>query len=55
MQRTRLKRVSWSVANLLGGAVLVLLIVDPNRPLLPIFGLVGLAVALLFLPALLRW
>jgi hypothetical protein len=31
------KRVLWSGANLLGGVVLVLLLLDPTRPPLPIF------------------
>jgi hypothetical protein len=50
----RLRHVSWSVANVLAGAVLVLLILDPSRPLLPIFILLGAAVTLMDLPAFLR-
>jgi len=49
----RLKHVLWTVANALGAAVLVLLAIDPNRPLQPIFALLGLAVVLWLLPALL--
>jgi hypothetical protein len=49
----RLKHVFWSVANVPGGTVLVLFLVDPTRPLLPIFVLLSLAVVLTFLPALL--
>lgn len=47
-----LKRVLWASANVLGGIVIVLVVVDPLRPLLPIFLLLGLAVVLMFLPAL---
>jgi hypothetical protein len=50
-QAMRLKRVLWTAANLLGGAVLVLLLVDPTRPLLPIFILLGLGVVFMALPA----
>jgi hypothetical protein len=49
----RLKRILWSAANVLGGAVVVLLLLDPTRPLLPVFVLLGVAVVLMFLPALL--
>jgi hypothetical protein len=48
-----LKRILWSAANLLGGAVVVLLVLDPTRPLLPIFIVVGTAIVLMVLPALL--
>jgi hypothetical protein len=48
-----LKRVLWSAANLLAGVVLVLLLLDPTRPLLPILGLLGVAVVLMLLPAFL--
>jgi hypothetical protein len=48
-----LKRVLWTAENLVGGTVLVLLLLDPTRPLLPIFGLLGVAVVLMFLPAFL--
>jgi hypothetical protein len=40
----RLKLVLWSCANLLGVAVLVLLVLDPGRPLLAICVLWGVAV-----------
>jgi hypothetical protein len=50
----RLKRVLWSAANLLGGVVLVLLVLDPTRPLLSVFILLGVAEVLMihstFLP-----
>jgi len=49
----RLKRAFWFTANVLGGVVLVLVMIDPGRPLLPIFVLLGLAVVLMFLPAFL--
>ncbi len=39
-----MKRVLYALANLLGGVVLVLLVLDPTRPLAPIFVLLGLAV-----------
>ena len=51
-QALRLKRVLWSAANVLGGAVLVLLLLDPTRPLLPIFVLLGTAVVFWVLPAI---
>ena len=48
------KRVIWfTAANLLGGAVLVLLLLDPARPLWPIFTLLGAGVVLMVVPGLL--
>jgi hypothetical protein len=35
----RLKRVLWASANVLGGAAVVLLVLDPTRPLLPVAAL----------------
>ena len=49
----RLQRTLRSGADVLGGAVIVLLLLDPTRPLLPVFVLLGVAVVLMFLPALL--
>jgi hypothetical protein len=46
-----LKRLLWSAANVLAGVVLVLLALDPGRPLLPIFALLAVAVVLMLLPA----
>ena len=45
-----MKRVLYFLANLLGGVVLVLLLLDPTRPLAPIFVLLGLAVLFAVLP-----
>jgi hypothetical protein len=45
-----MKRTLYSLANLLGGVVLVLLLLDPTRPLSPIFFLLGLAVSCAFIP-----
>jgi hypothetical protein len=39
-----MKRVLYALANLLGGVVLLLLLLDLTRPLAPIFVLLGLAV-----------
>jgi hypothetical protein len=50
----RLKRILWSAANAVAGEVLVLLLLDPTRPLLPIFILLGVAVVLMILLAFLR-
>jgi hypothetical protein len=49
----RLKRVCWSAANILGAAVLVLLLLDPGRPMLLIFVLLGVGVVLMVLLAFL--
>jgi hypothetical protein len=38
------------VANVLGGTVLALLIIDPTRTLWPVFVLLGLAVLFFVLP-----
>jgi hypothetical protein len=43
----------WSAANLLGVAVLVLWLLESTRPLVPSFLLLGVAVVLMLLPALL--
>lgn len=48
----RLKRILWSAANVLGGAAIVLLVLDPTRPLVPILVLLGVAVVLMILPTL---
>ena len=45
-----MRRVLYFLANLLGGVVLVLLLLDPTRPLAPIFVLLGLAVVFAVLP-----
>ena len=45
-----MKRVLYFLANLLGGVVLVLLVLDPTRPLVPVFVLLGLAVLFAVLP-----
>jgi hypothetical protein len=48
-----LRRVLWSAANLLGGVLLVMLLLDPTRPLLPVFILLGMALVLMILPTFL--
>jgi hypothetical protein len=45
-----MKRTLYFLADLLGGVVLVLLLLDPTRPLAPIFVLLGLAVAFAIIP-----
>ena len=45
-----MKRVLYFLANLLGGVVLVRLLLDPTRPLVPVFVLLGLAVVFAVLP-----
>ena len=45
-----MRRVLYFLANLLGGVVLVLLVLDPTRPLEPVFVLLGLAVVFAVLP-----
>ena len=45
-----MRRVLYFLANLLGGVVLVLLVLDPTRPLVPVFVLLGLAVLFAVLP-----
>jgi hypothetical protein len=49
-----MKRVLYLLANLLGGVVLVLLLLDPARPLVPIFILLAAAVVCAVLPSWLR-
>lgn len=49
-----MKRVLYLLANLLGGIVIVLLLVDPTRPLAPIFVLLALAVVCAVVPLFLR-
>ena len=46
-----LKRLLRSAANVLAGVVLVLLAIDPGRPPLPVFALLGVAVVLMLLPS----
>lgn len=41
-----MRRACYIVANVLGGAVLVLLLIDPTRNLLPVFVLLAVAVVL---------
>jgi hypothetical protein len=48
------KRLFYLLGNVCGGIVLVLLILDPTRPLLPIFALLGLAVGCVVLAGLTR-
>jgi hypothetical protein len=48
----RLQRTLRSGADVLGGAVVVLLLLNPARPLATVFALLGAAVVLLLLPAL---
>jgi hypothetical protein len=43
------KRISWAIANTLAAVVLILLFMDPTRPLAPIFILLGLGVVLMVL------
>jgi hypothetical protein len=43
MPPLKLKRISWFTANTLAAVVLILLFLDPTRPLLPIFILLGSA------------
>lgn len=52
--RVIMNRVFYGLANLCAGAVLLLIILDPTRSLLPIFGLLALAVVLTFLPRYFR-
>jgi hypothetical protein len=46
-----LKRLLWSAANVLSGVALVLLALDPGRPLLPVFALLAVGVVLWLLPS----
>jgi hypothetical protein len=50
----RLNRLLGSAANVLGGVVLVLLAIDPGRPLPPVLALLGAGVVLMVLPSWLR-
>jgi hypothetical protein len=45
------KRLLGSATNVLAGVVLVLLAIDPGRPLPPVFALLGVVVVLMFLPS----
>jgi hypothetical protein len=45
-----MKRLSYATANVLGGVVVVMLVVDPTRPLGPVLALLGLAVLFFILP-----
>jgi hypothetical protein len=49
-----MKRALYLLANLLGGVALVLLLLDPGRPLGPIFLLLAAAVVCTVLPSWLR-
>jgi hypothetical protein len=50
----RLKRVFNIVANVLGGLVLVMLLLDPTRPLAPVLVVLGLAVVFAVVPWFMR-
>jgi hypothetical protein len=45
-----MKRVFYVLANLFGGVVIVLLLLDPTRPLAPILGLLTLAAVCAVVP-----
>jgi hypothetical protein len=49
-----MKHALYLLTNLLGGVVLVLLLLDPGRPLGPIFLLLAMAVVCAVLPSWLR-
>jgi hypothetical protein len=49
-----MKRVFYILANGLAGVVLVLLLLDPTRPLVPVFVLLALAVVCSVVPWFLR-
>jgi hypothetical protein len=49
-----MRRSFYFLANLFGGIVIVLLVIDPTRPLTPIFLLLGLAVICAAVPSFLR-
>jgi hypothetical protein len=49
-----MKRALYVLANLLAGLVLVLLLVDDSRPLVPILVLLALAVVCAVLPSMLH-
>ncbi len=46
----QMKRACYTPANLLGGAVIVLLLIDPTRPLAPVLVLLALSVVFAVLP-----
>jgi hypothetical protein len=45
-----MKRAHYLLANVLGGVVLVLLLLDPTQPLAPVFVLWGLAAVCVVVP-----
>jgi hypothetical protein len=49
-----MRRLLFLLANLLAHVVIVLLLIDPTRPLAPVFVLLALSVACAALPAFLR-
>jgi hypothetical protein len=49
-----MRRVLYLAANLLGGALLALLILDPARPLLPVIAILGLGAGCLVMAGLVR-
>jgi hypothetical protein len=53
-QCMRRNQMFLAAGNLLGGIALVLLLLDPDRPLWPIFVLLGVGVALVLVAVLLR-
>jgi hypothetical protein len=50
-----MKRALFPLANPLGGVVIVLPLIDPARPLAPVFILLALAVVFAILPRFLPW
>jgi hypothetical protein len=52
--RGPMRRLLYLLANLLGGLVLILLVLNPTRPLMPVFGLLGLAVGCVVLARRIR-
>jgi hypothetical protein len=49
-----MKRALYLLTNLLGGVVLVLLLLDPGRPLVPVFLFLAVAAVCAVLPTQLR-
>jgi hypothetical protein len=49
-----MKLVLYTLANVFAGLVLVLLLIDPMRPLAPIFVLLSLALVCAVMPTILR-
>jgi hypothetical protein len=49
-----MKRALYALANVFAGVVLVLLLLDPTRPLAPVFVLLSLAVVCAVAPRFLR-